>query len=427
MSALASAIRGPVIALPVDGVGGSGAVHAFPPDVAVVGQTDVGEDDVFLDGVHGDRVRLVGRAGSHAEVAVFRVDGMEGAVFMGPDPGDVVTDDGGFPAGFPVGGVGNEHGQVGLAAGGRECAADVGLGAVRGFNAQKEHVFSHPLVLAGDGGGDAQGQALFAEQGVAAVTGTEGPDFFRFREVADVLFFVAGPRHVNLAVRKRSAHGVEAGNECPVTVTLRVAAALDFVFQALENLFTHLGHDAHVGHDIGRVRDFNADFGQGGVQGAHAEGNHVHGTALHAAIEEALQFGLHFNGISPVVGRAGVFFLLAADERAVFHTGYIGGGGTGEEAPGALLGVQFDKGALFYHHVAKLVIFFLRAVAPVDGVGLAKLGDFFDPLLSCFVSGTHGEDSVCTEIAVGKPPVRLFMGRFCFSGHENRMRGKALP
>ena len=180
----------------------------------------------------------------------------------------------------------------------------------------------------------------------------------------------------------------------------RVAAALDFVFQALENLFTHLGHDAHVGHDIGRVRDFNADFGQGGVQGTHAEGNHVHGTALHAAIEEALQFGLHFNGISPVVGRAGVFFLLAADERAVFHTGYIGGGGTGEEAPGALLGVQFDKGALFYHHVAKLVIFFLRAVAPVDGVGLAKLGDFFDPLLSCFVSGTHGEDSVCTEIAV---------------------------
>lgn len=112
MSALASAIRGPVIALPVDGVGGSGAVHAFPPDVAVVGQTDVGEDDVFLDGVHGDRVRLVGRAGSHAEVAVFRVDGMEGAVFMGPDPGDVVTDDGGFPAGFPVGGGGTSMARL---------------------------------------------------------------------------------------------------------------------------------------------------------------------------------------------------------------------------------------------------------------------------------------------------------------------------
>ena len=62
------------------------------------------------------------------------------------------------------------------------------------------------------------------------------------------------------------------GNECPVTVTLRVAAALDFVFQALENLFTHLGHDAHVGHDIGRVRDFNADFGQGESRGPMQKG-----------------------------------------------------------------------------------------------------------------------------------------------------------
>ena len=427
VSALAATVRGPVIALPVDGVGGSGAVHAFPPDVAVVGQAYVGEDDIFLDGVHGDRVRLVGRAGSHAEVAVFRVDGVEGAVFMGPDPGDVVTDDGGLPAGFTVGGGGNEHGQVGLAAGGRECAAHIGLRAVRGFNAQKEHVFGHPLVLAGDGGGDAQGQALLAEQGVAAVTGTEGPDFFRFREVADVFFFVAGPRHVDLAVCKRGAHGVEAGNEGSVAVALRVAAALDFVFQTLENGFAHLGHDAHVDHDVGGVRDFNADLGQGGVQGTHAEGDHVHGTALHAALEEALQFGLHFNGVGPVVGRACVFFLLAADERAVFHTGHIGRGGTGEEASGALLGVQFDKGALFYHHVAKLIIFFLRAVAPIDGVGLAKLGDFVDPLLSCFVSGTHGGNSVCTEMAVGKSPVRLFMGRFGCSRRGNPVQGKALP
>lgn len=126
-----------------------------------------------------------------------------------------------------------------------------------------------------------------------------------------------------------------------------------------------------------------------------------------------------------LVGPASSSFSLQMNVRS--STRATSEGGTGEEAPGALLGVQFDKGALFYHHVAKLVIFFLRAVAPVDGVGLAKLGDFFDPLLSCFVSGTHGEDSVCTEIAVGKPPVRLFMGRFCFSGHGNRMRGKALP
>ena len=62
-----------------------------------------------------------------------------------------------------------------------------------------------------------------------------------------------------------------------------------------------------------------------------------------------------------------------------------------------------------------------------DVVGLAKLGDFVDPLLSCFVSGTHGGNSVCTEMAVGKSPVRLFMGRFGCSRRGNPVQGKALP
>ncbi|KZA04534.1 hypothetical protein HMPREF1326_01779 [Akkermansia sp. KLE1605] len=57
---------------------------------------------------------------------------------------------------------------------------------------------------------------------------------------------------------------------------------------------------------------------------------------------------------------------------------------------------------------------------------MAKLGDFFDPLLSCFVSGTHGASSVCTERADGKSPVRLFARRFCFSWAANPVQGKAL-
>ena len=43
--------RRPVVTLPVDRVGGRWA-HAFPPDVAVVGQRDVGEDGVFTHRGH---------------------------------------------------------------------------------------------------------------------------------------------------------------------------------------------------------------------------------------------------------------------------------------------------------------------------------------------------------------------------------------
>jgi hypothetical protein len=46
MRRLAVAVRRPVVALPVDRVRRRLAVHAFPPDVAVIGERNVGEDRV---------------------------------------------------------------------------------------------------------------------------------------------------------------------------------------------------------------------------------------------------------------------------------------------------------------------------------------------------------------------------------------------
>ena len=402
MSALASAVRSPVITLPVDGVSGNFSVHTFPPDIAVIGQADVREDDVLLDGFHGDRVGLVRRARSYAEVAVFRIDGVECAVFMRPDPSDVVTDDRGFPTGFTIGSGGNKHGKVGFAAGRRESTADINFFTRGGFDAQEQHVFGHPLVLTSNGRSDAESKALLAEQSVAAVTGTEGPDFLGFREVADVFFFVAGPGNVNFTGFQRGTDCVEAGNERTVAVALRVAAALGFVFEALENFSANLGHNAHVHDNVGAVGDFDADFGEGGIKRAHAEGDDVHGTTLHAAFEEAAESFLHLDGVCPVVGRAGVFFLFGADECPIFDASNVGRGGTSQEAAGAFFLIQFDKCALLDHHFAKFIIFFLRTVAPIDGVGRTKLGDFFDPLLSSFVSGTSQFH--------GKPRINLFFG-----------------
>jgi hypothetical protein len=59
-------------------------------------------------------------------------------------------------------------------------------------------VLGHPAFVAGDVGGDAEGEALLAEQGVAAVAGAVGPDLAGLGEVDDVLLVVAGPGDVGL-------------------------------------------------------------------------------------------------------------------------------------------------------------------------------------------------------------------------------------
>jgi hypothetical protein len=114
------------------------------------------------------------RCRGDAEVSGFRVDGVQLAVLVRPQPGDVVADDGGFPTGVLIALRRDEHGEVGLAAGGREGDGEIGLARPPGFvDADDEHVLGHPLVFAGDVGGDAQGEALLAEQRVAAVAGAD--------------------------------------------------------------------------------------------------------------------------------------------------------------------------------------------------------------------------------------------------------------
>jgi hypothetical protein len=72
--------RRPVLALPVDQVRRRFLGHAFPPHIAVVGQRDVGEDDVFFQRGHGVEVGLFSRCRGDAEEARFRVDGVERVV-----------------------------------------------------------------------------------------------------------------------------------------------------------------------------------------------------------------------------------------------------------------------------------------------------------------------------------------------------------
>ena len=66
-------------------------------------------------------------------------------------------------------------------------------------------MLGHPAILLGDGGGDAQGETLLAEEGVAAVSGTVGLDLLGLGEVHDVFLVVARPGAVLLALLEGGA------------------------------------------------------------------------------------------------------------------------------------------------------------------------------------------------------------------------------
>ncbi len=235
-------------------------------------------------------------------------------------------------------------------------------------------MLGQPALVARHVGGDAQREALLAEQRVAAVAGAVGPDFTGFRVMHDVLDGrVARPGDVRLAVGERGADAVDAGNE--------FASAAKYV----KNLAAHAGHHAHVDHDVGGIGDFNADVGDRRAERAHAEGDDVHGAALHAALEQAIEGLAHLGGLFPVVGRAGVFLGGGADVGAVFDTRHIGRVGEGKEGVLALLFVELDQRASFDHFGAQAVIFFLRAISPVNTSRLGERGDFGDPFLQVFV------------------------------------------
>ena len=123
----------------------------------------------------------------------------------------------------------------------------------------------------------AQGQALLAEQGVAAVARSVGPDLAGLGVMHDGLAAdvrLARPRYVLLARSQRRADRMHARNE-------------EAVGQRVEHLLTHAGHDSHVDNHVRRIGQLNTDVRNGRADRSHAERNDVHRTALHTSLEEA--------------------------------------------------------------------------------------------------------------------------------------------
>ena len=154
----------PGAALPVHRVLRRILVQTLPPHGVVVQVVNhIGEDGALSGGGQCVGVRFDIGAGGHAEEAVLRVHGPQPAVLADAQPGDVVPHAPDLPAGLAVVLRWNEHGQVGLAAGGGEGGGKVAHLALGVLHAQNQHVLGHPALLPAQVGGDAQGEALLAQ------------------------------------------------------------------------------------------------------------------------------------------------------------------------------------------------------------------------------------------------------------------------
>ena len=357
------ALGRPGTATPVGQLRGLLVGQTFPPDVAVGRQGDVGEDHVLVQGLDGVLVGADAGARRDAEEAGFRIDRIETAVVAEAHPADVVAHRLGFPA---VDGR-LQHRQVGLAAGageGRRHEPHLALG--RG-QLEDQHVLGQPALVAGHDAGDAQGVALLAEQGVAAVARAVGPDLAGLGVVDDPLVVVAGPGNIGLAGAQRRAQRVNGRHEEAV-LSHHVQSAL-----------AHAGHDPHRDGDIGAVGDLNTQGADRRAERAHAERDDVHRPAAHAAVEQIAESLTHLDRIGPVVGRAGVGLVLRADEGAALDPGDVARIRGGIEAVGALFGVQPRQGAGLAQLRGQGLPLGVGAVAPVDPVGLGEGGDILDP------------------------------------------------
>src|ERR1700722_5782729 len=173
-------------------------------------------------------------------------------------------------------------------------------------------MLSHPAFVTSDVRGDTQSETLFPEKGVPSVSRTVTPDFPALWKMHDVLFIVARPRHIRLAVSQRSTHAVHARHY-----------PLQTLIDLVENGLPDAGHDAHADHDVGRVSKLNTDLRHGRSDRPHAERQNIHRTPVHAAAEDLLQLAPHYERILPIIGRAGVVLGKRADERLFFDAGDI--------------------------------------------------------------------------------------------------------
>ena len=101
---------------------------------------------------------------------------------------------------------------------------------------------------------------------------------------------------------------------------------------------------------------------------------------VHAAAEQLLELLAHLERIDPVVGGPGAVLRERADKGAILDPGDIAGVGAGIETARPQILVELGEGAAFDQQVAKVVVFFLGAIHPMNGCGLGEGRHLVNPV-----------------------------------------------
>ena len=192
------------------------AVHAFPPDVAFVGERDVRKDRVRLDRLHRIRIGRVVGARSYSKEAVLRIDRTKFARFVGLDPGDIVAHGRYLPAFFQKRLRRDQHCKVRLAARRRERRTDIIFAAIRRFDTNDQHVLGKPALSTPKRRSDTQSQTLLAKQSVTAIARTVRNDRVLFGKVNNILVLRirrTWPRNIGLTFTQRHSDRVQTACE----------------------------------------------------------------------------------------------------------------------------------------------------------------------------------------------------------------------
>ncbi|MPN09413.1 hypothetical protein SDC9_156703 [bioreactor metagenome] len=164
-----------------------------------------------------------------------------------------------------------------------------------------------------------------------------------------------------------------------IDIEHRVDAAIEpvVVSQLLESDIAGTGHGAHAEDDVDGVGDFDADLGHERAGRSHQVRDHIHRAALHGAVEQPFELGIHVFRGHPVIGWTRVFLLHGANKGGLLHPGDIVGVRAVVIATGKLFLVQLDEDAFLDRLVKHAGALFFGAVDPVNVIWLAQ----FDLLL----------------------------------------------
>ena len=143
-----------------------------------------------------------------------------------------------------------------------------------------------------------------------------------------------------------------------------------------------VAHPKQVADDVGTVGELDTGGGELAVGGVRDERHHVHGAALHDAVVDFVELGVHLVGLHPEVERACIHWVLRADNGALFHASdvvFVAAGVEGALAIDVLIQASVGTGCLQLVFESDDLVHF--AGDHLDLVGLAQGNFVSDPFL----------------------------------------------